>query len=136
MAYPGQRALMDGKAAPRRPISTTSLLTFSYPNCWSIYLTLFYKKRQSVLQADYKCIIMGKKEGGAMEDPVLKIKKRRYAGDSAVVTLRIPKDMVKDLDHIAESTGRTRNEIMSTCLEFAIEHMVIQLNTNNKEGEG
>ncbi len=71
-----------------------------------------------------------------MEEPVLKIKKRRYAGDSAVVTLRIPKDMVKDLDHIAESTGRTRNEIMSTCLEFAIEHMVIQLNTNNKEGEG
>ena len=66
-----------------------------------------------------------------MEEPILKIKKRRYVGDSAVVTLRIPKDMVKDLDNIAASTGRTRNEIMSTCLEFAIEHMVIQLNTTN-----
>ena len=69
-----------------------------------------------------------------MEEPILKIKKKRYVGDSAVVTLRIPKDMVKDLDHIAESTGRTRNEIMSTCLEFAIEHMVIQLNTTNSNG--
>ena len=66
-----------------------------------------------------------------MEEPVLKIKKRRYVGESAVVTLRIPKDMVKDLDHIAESTGRTRNEVMSTCLEFAIEHMVIQLSDKN-----
>lgn len=76
------------------------------------------------------------KEGNAMEEPVLKIKKRRYVGDSAVVTLRIPKDMVKDLDNIAESTGRTRNEIMSTCLEFAIEHMVIQLNTNSTDQKG
>lgn len=71
------------------------------------------------------------KEGNAMDEPVLKIKKRRYVGESAVVTLRIPKDMVKDLDHIAESTGRTRNEIMSTCLEFALEHMVIQQNFSN-----
>ncbi len=68
-----------------------------------------------------------------MKEPVLKIKTRRYAGESAVVTLRIPKDMVKDLDHIAKSTGRTRNEVMSICLEFAIEHMVVQSNATNTD---
>lgn len=60
-----------------------------------------------------------------MEEPILEIKKRRYTGESAVVTLRIPKDMVKDLDKIAADSGRTRNEIMATCLEFAINHIVI-----------
>lgn len=60
-----------------------------------------------------------------MEIPTLYIKPKRYSGESSVVTLRIAKDMVKDFDDIALSTGRTRNEIMSLCLEFAMEHMKI-----------
>ena len=39
--------------------------------------------------------------------------------------------MVKNLDHISELTGRNRNEIISLCLEFAIENMVV----NNREEE-
>lgn len=39
--------------------------------------------------------------------------------------MRMPKDMVLDLDKIAEATGRTRNEIMMLCLEYAIDNMEI-----------
>ena len=35
------------------------------------------------------------------------------------------KDMLKEIDGIAETTGRTRNEILTLSIEFAIEHMEI-----------
>lgn len=60
-----------------------------------------------------------------MEKPKLQISPKKYKGDSTVVSLRAPKDMVADLDQIAEITGRTRNEIMTLCLEFAITHMEV-----------
>ena len=39
--------------------------------------------------------------------------------------MRLPKDMLKDLDNTAEMTGRTRNEIMLMCLEYALTNMEI-----------
>ena len=58
-----------------------------------------------------------------MDEPKLNISKRRYSGESAVVSLRLPKDMLKDIDEIAARNGRTRNELMIMCLEFAINHI-------------
>ena len=60
-----------------------------------------------------------------MEEPKLHISPKKYNGESTVVSVRMPKDMVADLDRIAEITGRTRNEIMTLCLEFAIAHMEV-----------
>ena len=60
-----------------------------------------------------------------MEKPRLIIAPKKYTGETAVISMRIPKDMVGDLDRIAETTGRTRNEIVSMCLEFAMMHMEI-----------
>ena len=40
--------------------------------------------------------------------------------------MRIPKDMIRDLDAVAAATGRTRNEIISMSLEFALDHMEIR----------
>lgn len=39
--------------------------------------------------------------------------------------MRIPKDMLTDIDKAAEISGRTRNEILSMSLEFALNHMEI-----------
>ncbi len=64
-----------------------------------------------------------------MDEPVLKIPAKRYGGDSAVVSVRLPKDMLRELDQAAQAAGRTRNEIMSLALEFALEHMEV---TNQK----
>ena len=61
-----------------------------------------------------------------MSDPVLKIEPKKYAGETTIVSMRMHKDMLKDIDAVAAATGRTRNEILSTSLEFALEHMEIE----------
>jgi len=61
----------------------------------------------------------------------LVISSKKYKGDTSVFSVRLPLEMVKELDNIAELTGRNRNEIISICLEFAIENMVI--NDSNEE---
>ncbi len=60
-----------------------------------------------------------------MEDPKLYIKPKKYTGESTVVSMRLPKDMIDEVDSIARATGRTRSELMSVCLEFAMRHMEI-----------
>ena len=60
-----------------------------------------------------------------MDEPKLHIAPKKYTGESVIATIRIPKDMCKDLDQIATDTGRSRNELIGMCLEFALEHMEI-----------
>jgi predicted DNA-binding protein len=62
-----------------------------------------------------------------MEEPVFWIRQKKYLGETAVISMRLPKDMLKDIDAVAGATGRTRNEIMATSLEFALRHMEIVL---------
>ena len=54
------------------------------------------------------------------------ISRRRFKGDSAVVSVRLPNDLVKSLDEIAEKTGRTRNEIIQKCIEFSVENIEVK----------
>ena len=61
-----------------------------------------------------------------MNEKRLRIEPRRYGESSGVVSMRIPKDMLRDLDQAAELTGRTRNEIISMSLEYALKHMDIE----------
>lgn len=60
-----------------------------------------------------------------MDEPVFLIRQKKYVGETMVVSMRIPKDMLSDIDKAAEVSGRTRNEIMSMSLEFALNHMKI-----------
>lgn len=60
-----------------------------------------------------------------MEKPKLQIAPKRYTGESTVISIRAPKDLVAELDKIAAVTGRTRNEIMLLGLEYAIKNMEI-----------
>lgn len=71
-----------------------------------------------------------------MDEPVLQVTKKKYTGESSVISMRLPRDMVKDLDKIAADTGRTRNELLTMSIEFALNHMEIQQeNENLKEGK-
>ena len=54
------------------------------------------------------------------------IPQKKYKGETSIVSMRIPKDMLKDIDAAAKAVGRTRNEIMQMSLEFALNHMEIQ----------
>ncbi len=60
------------------------------------------------------------------------IPSKRYKGDTSVVSARLPNELIKDLDRIAEDTGRNRNEIIMVCLEFAIDNL--ETDTDGKEG--
>ena len=60
----------------------------------------------------------------------LVIKPTKYRGPTAVVSARLPGEMVKAIDRIAEKTGYNRNEVIEKCLEFAIGH----LETEGREG--
>ena len=60
------------------------------------------------------------------EQPKLIIPPKKYKGETAVISVRMPKDMIADLDKVAESTGRTRNELMLMCMEFALNNLEIE----------
>ena len=64
-----------------------------------------------------------------MPDKKLVISSKKYRGDSSVVSVRLPDDMIERLDAIVEQTGRTRNEIIQKCLTYSIENIEI---TDNK----
>ena len=66
-----------------------------------------------------------------MSEPVLRISPKKYSGETTIVSMRMSKELLKDIDNIAKVTGRNRNEIMAMSLEFALNHMEIVM----KEGE-
>jgi len=68
-----------------------------------------------------------------MEEPTLRIEPKKYTGESTVVSMRMPRDMVQELDRIAVDTGYTRTELMMICLEFSMNHMeIVQKETNGR----
>lgn len=69
-----------------------------------------------------------------MEKPKLQITPKKYGGETSVISMRLPKDMLRDIDTVAEETGRTRNEIMLLSMEFALDNMEIQ-KTGKHTGE-
>jgi predicted DNA-binding protein len=61
-----------------------------------------------------------------MDKKKLIIRARRYCSETTVISLRLPKDMIKVIEDIAATTGRTRNEIMVMSLEYALDNMEIE----------
>ena len=61
-----------------------------------------------------------------MDNIRLVIPPKKYTGETSIVSMRIPKDMLKDIDLAAKAAGRTRNEILQMSLEFALNHMAIE----------
>lgn len=66
-----------------------------------------------------------------MSEKKLIISSKKFRGDSSVVSVRLPNDMIESLDEIANQTGRTRNEIIIKCLSFSIEN--IQIDSDEKQ---
>ena len=61
-----------------------------------------------------------------MSNEKLVISSKKYRGDSTVISIRLPDQLVKKLDTIAEDTGRTRNEVIQKCLAFAVDNLEIK----------
>ena len=60
-----------------------------------------------------------------MANPTLRITPKKYTGETTVLSMRVAKDMLRDIDEIAKRTGRNRNEILSLSLECALNHAEI-----------
>ncbi len=61
-----------------------------------------------------------------MSNEKLIISSKKYRGDSTVVSIRLPDELFKKLDTIADKTGRTRNEVIQKCLAFAVDNLEIK----------
>ena len=61
-----------------------------------------------------------------MSEKKLIITSKKYRGDSSVISVRLPNDLISSLDKIAEQTGRTRNEIVQICLEHSVDNIEIE----------
>ncbi len=61
-----------------------------------------------------------------MSNQKLVISSKKYRGDSTVISIRLPDELVKKLDTIADETGRTRNEVIQKCLGFAVDNLEIK----------
>ena len=59
-------------------------------------------------------------------DKKLRIQSKKYRGETMVVSSRVPMDLIEKIDSAAKDSGRTRNEIIQLCLEFAIENIEIK----------
>ena len=61
-----------------------------------------------------------------MSEPVLRITPKKYSGETTVISMRLAKELIKDIDMVANMTGYNRNEILTKSLEFALKNMEIQ----------
>ena len=68
-----------------------------------------------------------------MSEPVLKISPKKYNGETTIVSMRMSKELLKDIDQIAARTGYNRNELLTMSLEFAVNHMEIVVQEQKPE---
>ena len=59
-------------------------------------------------------------------DKKLKVTMKKYTGETSVVSLRMPNELIQKLDDVCEKTGRTRNDLIIKSLDFALENIVIE----------
>ena len=71
-----------------------------------------------------------------MSKPVLRITPKKYGGETTVISMRISREMLRDIDNIAGITGRNRNELMMLSLEFALNNMEIVMGKDEDAGNG
>lgn len=59
----------------------------------------------------------------------------RYGGKSSVVSARIPDEMIQELDELSRKTSKSRNELLVTMIEFALDNIEIEdANKLQKDG--
>ncbi len=61
-----------------------------------------------------------------MEKEKFVVKVKKNYGETSVVSPRLPMEIVKKLDHAANNTGRTRNELILLCIEYALTKLEVE----------
>lgn len=64
---------------------------------------------------------------GDIMDKKFVVRPRKPAfGKTSVVSTRLPDTVIEELDAIAQKTGRSRNELIQMCIDFALENLEIK----------
>ena len=64
---------------------------------------------------------------GDIMDKKFVVRPRKPAfGKNSVVSTRLPDTVIEELDTIAQKTGRSRNELIQMCIDFALENLEIR----------
>ena len=64
---------------------------------------------------------------GDIMDKKFVVRPRKPAfGKTSVVSTRLPDTVIEELDTIAQKTGRSRNELIQMCIDFALENLEIR----------
>ncbi|MCI5853053.1 MAG: ribbon-helix-helix protein, CopG family [Firmicutes bacterium] len=50
---------------------------------------------------------------------------KKYTGKTSVVSTRLPDEMIKELEALSARTGKSRNELLVTMIEFALDNIEI-----------
>lgn len=53
------------------------------------------------------------------------IRAKKNYGETSVVSCRMPNEILKQLDRVSAQTGRTRNDLILKCVEFALDKLQI-----------
>ena len=61
-----------------------------------------------------------------MANKKLIISTKKYSGESAVVSARLPLDLIQKIDDICDLTNRNKNEVIQLCIEFAVENIELE----------
>lgn len=61
-----------------------------------------------------------------MQNDKFIVKSKKTYGETNVVSARLPMDVIKKLDNISNKTGRTRNELILMCIEYALDRIEIE----------
>ena len=61
-----------------------------------------------------------------MPDNKFVISSKKYKGETSVVSVRLPAELISRIDDIAMKTGRTRTEIIHKCLTFSLDNLEIE----------
>ena len=66
---------------------------------------------------------------GDIMDKKFVVRPRKPAfGKTSVVSTRLPDTVIEELDAIAQKTGRSRNELIQMCIDFALQNLEIRDN--------
>lgn len=57
--------------------------------------------------------------------PKLEIRPKKYKGETAVMSLRLPEEVIAKIDRISQQSGRARNELVLHFIEYALDNVVV-----------
>lgn len=77
--------------------------------------------------------VYNSKQEDSFVDKKLKVSMKKYTGETSVVSLRMPNELIIKIDEVCEKTGRTRNELIIKSLDFALENMLSKAKMTTKE---